>query len=311
MAPIALSIKHLKKPAHQVASTVIKAIENNVRRQRWLMLLQYHSKNDVNLASVAPEALHDFRVELRRLRVWLAQSRDCVASRRPARRQLRVLAKASNAPRDFEVFLSLLDQITPAVTHVIAAKHATLAELKAPLPALLPRRRKQKSKPFGLWLREHLEASLQQCDRCLNGNEACLHEARIHIKHLRYLLEPLAELPVVAAAIVALKSLQTTLGDLHDLYQMRPLITPWICTQLGAQLNEHANLPVGETTQIQQIFNSKRDAFISVLSWQAARYQAALHQWDAQAASHRQMLDTKLRAVINFLGADGQANAEV
>ncbi|OYV45991.1 MAG: hypothetical protein B7X12_06935 [Halothiobacillus sp. 20-53-49] len=142
MARHELSIEHLKKPAHQVIALIIKAIEKKVRRQRWLMLLQHHSKLDANTAPLDPEALHDFRVELRRLRVWLAQSRDCVATRRAARSQLRALAKMSNAPRDTEVFLSLLAKIPadapkllPATAPPAPNSHPTpLLSLQRPCP---------------------------------------------------------------------------------------------------------------------------------------------------------------------------------
>ncbi len=311
-----LSIEHLKKPAHRVIGLIIKTIEKKVRRQRWLILLQHHSKLDANTAPPDPEALHDFRVELRHLRVWLAQSRDCIATRRTARSQLRHLAQASNAPRDRAVFLSLLAQIPldePSLLRaVLPPPSNTLAfipELAAPLPVLAPRRRKQKSRPFGLWLAEHLRDALQQSDACFNGDEACLHKARIHIKHLRYLIEPLAALPPMAEAIAVLKSLQTTLGDLHDLYVMRPLIGPWVCTQLNAQLNALASQPVVKKIQVQQAFNPARDEFIRALNWQAPQYQAALRQWYAEATSRRICLDTRIHAVIDLLTAHGQAKS--
>lgn len=319
-----LSIEHLKQPAHRVIGLISKTIEKKVRRQRWLILLQHHSKLDANTAPPDPEALHDFRVELRRLRVWLAQSRDCIATRRAARSQLRTLAQVSNAPRDQAVFLSLLAKIPlsepsllraisppPSNTHPNSHPNnlALISELAAPLPVLAPRRRKQKSRPFGLWLAEHLRDALQQSDACLSGDEACLHKARIHIKHLRYLIEPLAALPPMAAAIIVLKSLQTTLGDLHDLYVMRQLIGPWVCTQLNAQLKELANQPVVKKLQVQQAFNPARDEFIRALNWQTPQYQAALRQWYAEAASHRMRLDTSIHAVIDLLCAQGQAKS--
>ncbi len=304
MAAIELSVKHFKKPAHQVVGAVIKALEKNVLRQRWLMVLQCESKHDANQQMSSPEALHDFRVELRRLRVWLAQSRDCLRTRRTARRHLRQLAKASNAPRDQEVFLSLLAQITAIAPHAAEATRTLLPELKTPLPALMPRRRKQTSPAFKDWLAAHLTKTLYQCQQCFAGDEACLHEARIHIKHLRYLLEPLDSLPPVAAAITELKSLQTTLGDLHDLFRMRQLITPWLCATLTEQLDQERGTPTIKTRVIQQNFNAHRDQYLTVLKWQNQHYQAALQAWHTHSAQHRHTLDTHIHAVISFLATE-------
>ncbi|HUM98921.1 MAG TPA: CHAD domain-containing protein [Halothiobacillus sp.] len=321
MARHELSIEHLKKPAHQVIALIIKAIEKKVRRQRWLMLLQHHSKLDANTAPLDPEALHDFRVELRRLRVWLAQSRDCVATRRAARSQLRALAKMSNAPRDTEVFLSLLAKIPadapkllPATAPPAPNSHPTplalIPELAAPLPVLAPRRRKQKSRPFGLWLAQHLRDALHQSDACFNGDEACLHAARIHIKHLRYLIEPFAAMPQMAEAIGVLKSLQTTLGDLHDLFMMRQLLAPSLGAQLIEALNTLTQQPEVKTRQIQQVFNPARDQFICALNWQKTQYQTALNLWQAQESSHRHALNSHINALIDWLTEQthGQVN---
>ncbi len=324
MSMVEISFEHLEKPAHQVIGFIIKAIEKNVQHQRWLMLLHHHSSVDANTMPQHPEALHDFRVELRRLRVWLVQSRGCVATRRAARTQLRRLAKLSNAPRDREVFLDLLAKTQPALprheprdsapcahpnTQKPTNTRTLIQALAARLPKLAPRRRKQKPQAFGLWLAQRLKEAQHQSEVCFNGNETCLHKARIHIKHLRYLIEPLAALPIMTAAISHLKSLQTTLGDLHDLYLMRQLIAPWVCTQLNGQLSELISQPMVKKNQIQQAFNPARDEFIRAIHWQTTQYQAALNQWDEQAASHRQTLETNLRAVIDVLTAQGKPDS--
>ena len=50
------------------------------------------------------------------------------------------------------------------------------------------------------------------------GDESTAHGIRLVAKHLRYLLEPLAEAhPGAAALLIRLKAIQTQLGDLHDL----------------------------------------------------------------------------------------------
>lgn len=62
------------------------------------------------------EALHDARVALRKLRAWLQAFRDELPLKRKQRHALRDLAHSTNAVRDAEVDLELLERIGPRMT---------------------------------------------------------------------------------------------------------------------------------------------------------------------------------------------------
>ncbi|MCW4150991.1 CHAD domain-containing protein [Halomonas sp. 18H] len=85
-----------------------------------------------------PEGLHDFRVALRRLRAWLQAYRQQPGVEVPKtlRRDLRDLARTTNAARDGEVMLVWLDEHSPG----------------------LPVRQHRAAK----WWRQHLEAQLAE-----------------------------------------------------------------------------------------------------------------------------------------------------
>jgi CHAD domain-containing protein/CYTH domain-containing protein len=200
------------------------------------------------------EALHDFRVALRRLRSWLRALRPTLRGSLPrgAVRRLRRLAKASNAGRDAEVFLDWLhsaeEHVTPrkrgAVQWLIARFERQQREADTTLEELLTRdfaraheRMQDRLESYQVvahihggvqeaslaaflatMVREHAEelsARLTLVQRLEHEREA--HRARIAGKRLRYLLEPVAPFLVGGEALVErLKALQDSLGDLHD-----------------------------------------------------------------------------------------------
>lgn len=201
------------------------------------------------------EALHDFRVALRRLRSVLRAFRPVLGDRFPQRlrRRLRDLARMTNAARDAEVLVVWLEerlpQLAPAkrtgakwllarlVERRDAGYRESLAAIERDFPKLARRVRRRldsaaqestvaalPERPFGAVLAdlvaEHarmLGEHLEQAGSFDDG--AMVHETRINAKRLRYLLELVAaELPSAAEAVDHLKALQTLLGDLHDLH---------------------------------------------------------------------------------------------
>jgi len=192
------------------------------------------------------EALHDFRVAIRRLRSLLRAYRRWVgrAAGKKVRRRLRDLGAATNAGRDAEVQLAWLLQAQIGLArrertgsawlarrlrqrkrdgYRSARKHVRAEFGKA---ADLVRRRLDLARDGGrtfrdafvTLLREHaadLEARLAGVQHPDDDDEA--HEARISAKRLRYLLEPLRpELAEARTAVNHLKGLQDILGELHD-----------------------------------------------------------------------------------------------
>jgi len=197
------------------------------------------------------EALHDFRVAIRRLRVTVGAYmalHDGVS--RKTRRRLRKLARATNAARDAEVQLAWFRNRSARFT---PAQRGALAPVRARIRAW--RRREQIRSHTKLLRRfEKLDRKLRQRLTTLESSgsdhhahfgataaaalvrhaddlsarlgavtsvsqapPAELHATRIAAKKLRYLLEPLqAGVPSAHVLLKRLKQLQDLLGAIND-----------------------------------------------------------------------------------------------
>jgi CHAD domain-containing protein len=247
-------------------------------------------------SSADPEALHDYRVALRRLRSCLRSYRRELRSTvtRKGRRRLARLARATNRSRDLEVHLAWL-----------AARGATAGEAERPGVAWLTARleetqRRARKEMLSLHERlfptvhdrlhrqllhyrttvrldadarrlttadataRHAEPAVRLLERRLRRiedvtDEAEIHRARIAAKHLRYLLEPFATiLPGGDAIIARLKSLQDALGDVHDAH----VFLPELARALGeAERNRRADLVPGLRTLAESLRARGSEAF--------------------------------------------------
>jgi CHAD domain-containing protein len=209
------------------------------------------------------EALHDFRVGLRRLRSTLSsyrvQLQDSVT---PAmRRRIRNLARATNAGRDSEVQLEWLSKLTERiepedvpgfywmvgrledrkegllleVRSKVARKYQKLsAKLRRALGVLhieLQTGQGQAPATFrevtGALTREHVARLRQDLGSIRGAADAeQAHRTRISLKRLRYLLEPIARRNRRAAALVRLyKEGQDMLGEHHDMHVLSSVVT--------------------------------------------------------------------------------------
>lgn len=199
------------------------------------------------------EALHDFRVAVRRLRSWMRafapMLRDSVS--RKQRKSLSRIAHATGANRDATVHLDWLRAERPALTarqrvglvwlserletqrkhgadeglaaakefgHMVARLNQRLNVYRSTVLA------HDRSERFGSCLAEELlNASDALRDRLagihyVTDVNAC-HRARIAAKRLRYLADPVSKLTSGGSAIIeTLKALQDELGDLHDVH---------------------------------------------------------------------------------------------
>lgn len=200
------------------------------------------------------EALHDFRVGLRRLRSCLAAYRDELADSVPKKlaRRLRRLARATGPGRDTEVqiawlrragkdlaasrraglswLLSRLDQRMAAAQAEMADELAReFAESAAELRRRLAVYRTEihldaagQGPTFGARTAEILAGQVGELAHHLArvqhaDDEKEAHAARIAAKRLRYLIEPLAGEAAEATRLVQrFKALQDLLGELHD-----------------------------------------------------------------------------------------------
>jgi CHAD domain-containing protein/CYTH domain-containing protein len=205
------------------------------------------------------EALHDFRVALRRLRSWLQAWRPWFEDtvRKRDRQELRALARATNDARDLEVQLAWLEQ-HPMPARVSAAADALAEQLRDSrraadhsaaraahrFPALARRLSKDFSQYTTPVMADRLPrlettgsvAALLAAERAVElrrhvdavrttDDATAAHEARIAGKRLRYLLEPFRDdVEHGKRAIQQLREFQDDFGQLHDIDVMLGLI---------------------------------------------------------------------------------------
>jgi CHAD domain-containing protein len=198
-----------------------------------------------------PEALHDFRVAVRRLRSTLRALAPALGSSLRARplRRLRQVARATGPARDAEVLLAwlrssrealaaphrgALDWLVDRVERLRALGDDDVKRYAAPrLLDVAPRlARRLSERPeageqallptFARFVAARLRAqtvALRQAllDVAGPADQAGIHRARIEGKRLRYLLEPLRGAGLKAGvAVETLKALQDLLGEWHD-----------------------------------------------------------------------------------------------
>jgi CHAD domain-containing protein len=212
------------------------------------------------------EALHDFRVALRRLRS-LARSykpfiTDCLPKK--LRRRIKDLASGTGLARDTEVQLQWLyaqrgqarSHERPGYQWIIRRLEARLEEeyreIREQLPGRFERLRERlvtrlglpyddSSPPMGevtadlmLEAGDELRAYLDWVHGQADEDE--IHQARITAKRLRYLLEPLVpELEGGKALVKELKALQEILGEIHDTQVMASELSQ-TAEEAGAEL---------------------------------------------------------------------------
>ncbi|MEA3244674.1 MAG: CHAD domain-containing protein [Gemmatimonadota bacterium] len=198
------------------------------------------------------EALHDFRVAVRRLRSWLRAYRDDLRDSvgRKALERLGDLARATNDSRDIEVhqewIVAQRKALKPGAREGIAALERSLAQekrradaafraaLATEFASVAARLRKNLSRyavavwdqrPGDRWavtaaVRIH-DAFLDLRERLAAvedvDDDAAAHRARIAAKRLRYLVEPVVgAVDGAGESVELLKRVQDQLGSLHD-----------------------------------------------------------------------------------------------
>ena len=190
------------------------------------------------------EALHDFRVALRRLRSTLRAFRPYLILPPGLRRRLRRLSRATNESRNLEIWQAWVELHAGRLTNRQEAgvrwllarlrtqRRSAAARMQAEIAQRLARiRRELKSVTpgaeelagggaeavrRGIWAGTTvLERQLGQV-RSMRDRQAA-HAARIVAKRLRYLLKPFArELLGAGPILEQLELLQFHLGELHD-----------------------------------------------------------------------------------------------
>ncbi len=193
-------------------------------------LPRLHAGND-------DEALHDYRVALRKLRSWLKTFDEGGGK---AQKQLSSLNEATGEARDLEVFEEWLgSDTTPAAEHAreqLKGNGAVdLVWLDARTQKIGDRLSERLSKyslevplktgaavvPFS-WAyasalrRLHNDLTESALSVGALEDAELLHKVRIKTKRLRYALVPLKDWVEVSEAVKLLKERQDVLGELHD-----------------------------------------------------------------------------------------------
>ncbi|HWP38422.1 MAG TPA: CHAD domain-containing protein [Gemmatimonadales bacterium] len=207
-------------------------------------------------AAADTEALHDFRVSLRRLRCCLRAYRPYLGGALPrkVRRQLRQIAADTNAARDAEVQLywvrgreaqasrperAGVNWFASQVEERLAAQQEAVREgarrfdrlarsIRARLRAVAHDAGAGDGSGWpptfgaatgGLVLEHAAELGARLATVASVTDEEEAHLARIRAKRLRYLLEPVGLVRSDAQALVErLRALQDLLGELHDMH---------------------------------------------------------------------------------------------
>lgn len=207
------------------------------------------------------EALHDFRVSIRRLRSWFRAFKPWLRDdlRRKQRRRFSRIAEATRIARDASVHLEWLRKERSALSARQRVGQTWLCErLEAQrsdgidvalsaatkfVPKILkltrrldsyraPVRDTDDTPRFGAVVAERL---LKESDELRSQLAAVhsftdvkrLHRARIAAKNLRYIAEPVSDLIRDGEAMIeTLKALQDLLGDLHDVHVFADELVP-------------------------------------------------------------------------------------
>jgi len=199
-----------------------------------------------------PEALHDFRVAVRRLRSWLKAFKEPLRGSVSGKHRdlLRAVAHATNGGRDAEVHIEwlrahpeffrrrrrqgtdwLIERLRSSQKTGMESLKEAVEEQFTPLQQTLGRRLEVYSRRVrlsvpettfaaaaGERIREQAAALRARIEEIRGpGDRDAAHVARIAAKHLRYLLEQVeSEVEGGAPMIASLKDLQDVLGAHHD-----------------------------------------------------------------------------------------------
>jgi CHAD domain-containing protein len=293
------------------------------------------------------EALHDFRVAIRRLRSTVRAYRPWLRGgvRPKDERRLRKLSRATTAARDAEVHLEWLEAqrsaLAPRDQAGLAWLTARLAARRADVGGAVLLRRWQRAggrlrrrllrfevrldaeaedrappavrdvlAPLVL---DQLEALGRRLARVRGAaDEVRAHRARIEGKRLRYLLEPLRGNAHADAsrAVKQLKGLQDVLGELHDAHALAAEVAAALDAADGDEDADGADAsPRGGLRVVDRLLRERRDALWAQL--ERARQDGTLEavEREVRAVTAAAARRERFRRAVGADGADEAAIA--
>ncbi|WP_330208765.1 MULTISPECIES: CHAD domain-containing protein [unclassified Pseudomonas] len=199
-----------------------------------------------------PEALHDLRIAIRRIRSLLMPLKN-LQGMNGLREASADLGRLTTPARDLEVMVGELDKqgfshaaterrVRLKAVHKVIARHQTLNQFFEELDQWPSIFRASTLGNDSTVLKKIIEKSLtKQIDRlhlALDDDQYDRHELRILVKRTRYLTEAFSDLsPLSKQAAKSLKAVQSALGSWHDHFQWRltaqrerdliPLVLRW------------------------------------------------------------------------------------
>jgi CHAD domain-containing protein/CYTH domain-containing protein len=242
-----------------------------------------------------PEALHDFRVALRRLRSWLRAFREMFQDTLAAKdeRRLKTLARATSTTRDLEVHIAWVETARRSLRgrsrsgarwlrdRLAADKAAGDVELQATLEREFDRVAKRLDRAFKRFearvvepeprfavvyaelVGAHAKALAVALESVSSaGDRVEAHTARIAAKRLRYLLEPLESMiPAAHDGAQALRGLQDALGELHDAQLFGSELASMMADLLARRRTTSVDPVAGLEVLLRRLRRTERRAF--------------------------------------------------
>lgn len=239
-----------KTPTTRADEILRDSVQRGARRSALALLANVRDARDRLDDLSDKEALHDFRVALRRLRSWLRAFRPALADTVGPKieRRLKQIAEETGASRDLEVHVawvtnarrSLSETARGGASWLLRRLRKDKREADADFRAVIDRRFGRAASDaedaltryegsvlddgerFATVAAEMIDAQATALANAAGrvsgqGDRVEAHTTRIAAKRLRYLLEGIE--PALSTArplIEELKDLQDTLGELHD-----------------------------------------------------------------------------------------------
>jgi CHAD domain-containing protein len=225
-------------------------VQRGVRRRALGLLADVRKERDRLDDLRDKEALHDFRVALRRLRSWMRAFRPALVDTVDAKieKRLKRIAEATGSSRDLQVHVdwvasarrTLSDSARVGATWLLQRLRRSRRDADADFRSVIDRRFDsaaidaeaalshyeasvvEDSDAFATVAAEMIESQMVALSNAIErvtgqGDRAEAHTTRIAAKRLRYLLEGVATASASAPKLIEeLKTLQDTLGELHD-----------------------------------------------------------------------------------------------